>query len=47
MLSREYLYNTGYDILDEEICIDDGKFYEIIKVKYNTKPVAMIVYTMR
>jgi len=38
---REYLYNTGYDILDEEICIDDGKFYEIIKVKYNTKPVAL------
>ena len=38
---REYLYNTGYDILDEEICMDDGKFYEIIKVKYNTKPVIL------
>lgn len=36
---REYLYNTGYDILDEEICKDDGKYYEIIKVKYNNKPV--------
>ncbi len=35
---REYLYNTGYDVLDEEICMDDGKFYEIIKVKYNNKP---------
>jgi len=34
---REYLYKTGYDILDEEICYDDGKFYEIIKVKYNTE----------
>ena len=38
---REYLYSTGYDIIDEEICNDDGKFYEIIKVKYNTKPVAV------
>ena len=36
---REYLYNVGYDILDEEICNDDGKYYEIIKVKYNNKPV--------
>jgi tRNA (adenine22-N1)-methyltransferase len=34
---REYLYNVGYDILDEEICYEDGKFYEIIKAKYNTK----------
>jgi tRNA (adenine22-N1)-methyltransferase len=38
---REYLCSTGYDILDEEICMDDGKFYEIIKVKYNTKPVIL------
>jgi tRNA (adenine22-N1)-methyltransferase len=38
---REYLYSTGYDIIDEEICIDDGKFYEIIKAKYNTKPVTL------
>lgn len=38
---REYLYSTGYDILDEEICMDDGKFYEIIKAKYNNKPVVM------
>lgn len=38
---RKYLYNTGYDIIDEEICVDDGRFYEIIKVKYNTKPVVI------
>ena len=38
---REYLYVTGYNILDEEICLDDGKYYEIIKVKYNTKPVIL------
>ncbi len=37
---REYLYNTGYDILDEEICYDDGKFYEILKVRYNTNTLA-------
>jgi tRNA (adenine22-N1)-methyltransferase len=36
---REYLYSTGYDILDEEICKDDGKYYEIIKTKYNNEPV--------
>jgi len=38
---REYLYITGYDILDEEICNDDGKFYEIIKVRYNNKPITI------
>lgn len=36
---REYLYNTGYYILNEEICKDDGRFYEILKVKYNNKPI--------
>ena len=38
---REYLYNTGYDILDEEICYEDDKFYEIIKAKYNNKSVIL------
>ncbi|MBZ9636078.1 tRNA (adenine(22)-N(1))-methyltransferase [Clostridium sp. FP1] len=38
---REYLYIAGYNILDEEICNDDGKFYEIIKVKYDTKPIIL------
>ena len=38
---REYLYNTGYDILCEDICFDDGKFYEIIKAKYNTVPLVL------
>ena len=38
---RKYLFNTGYDILNEEICNDDGKFYEIIKVKYNNKSVVL------
>lgn len=38
---REYLYSSGYDILDEKICYDDGKFYEIIKTKYNSKPLVL------
>ena len=35
---REYLYKIGYEFIDEEICYDDGKFYEIIKVRYDSKP---------
>ena len=36
---RKYLYEAGYDIIDEEICEEENKFYEIIKVKYGDKPV--------
>ncbi|EDK32995.1 tRNA (adenine(22)-N(1))-methyltransferase [Clostridium kluyveri] len=32
---RKYIYNSGFKILDEELCIDENKFYEIIKVKYD------------
>ncbi|SQC02730.1 putative SAM-dependent methyltransferase [Clostridium tetanomorphum] len=32
---REHIYNKGYSILEENLCIDDNKFYEIIKIKYN------------
>lgn len=35
---REYIYLSGYNIIDEEICIENDKFYEIIKVKYDNKP---------
>lgn len=38
---REYLYSTGYDIIKEDICNEDGKFYEIIKVKYDNVPVVL------
>lgn len=31
---RKYLYRSGYDIIDEELCYDEGKYYEIIKVKF-------------
>ncbi|SHF07700.1 tRNA (adenine(22)-N(1))-methyltransferase [Clostridium fallax] len=32
---REYLYNNNYDILAEDICFEEGKYYELFKVKYN------------
>ncbi|WP_039656113.1 tRNA (adenine(22)-N(1))-methyltransferase [Clostridium tyrobutyricum] len=31
---REYIYKMGFTIVDEELCIDENIFYEIIKVKY-------------
>lgn len=34
---RKYLYLSGYDIIDEELTFEDGKYYEIIKAKYDTK----------
>ncbi|NMM61924.1 SAM-dependent methyltransferase [Clostridium sp. P21] len=34
---REYIYKSGYNIIDEELCIDENKFYEIIKIKYDNK----------
>lgn len=32
---REYIYSKGYKIIDEELCIDENKFYEIIKIRYD------------
>lgn len=34
---REYIYNKGYRIIDEELCYEDGKYYEIIKITYDMK----------
>lgn len=31
---REYLYTNDYEILDEDICLDDNKYYELFKVRY-------------
>lgn len=31
---RKYLYNNNYEILEEDICLDENKFYEIFKIKY-------------
>lgn len=38
---REFIYAKGYKIIDEEICFDMGKYYEIIKIKYDDTPEAI------
>ncbi|MBU3105225.1 tRNA (adenine(22)-N(1))-methyltransferase [Clostridium gasigenes] len=30
---REYLYTNDYEIISEDLCKDDGKYYELFKVK--------------
>ena len=30
---REYLYNNGYEIMEEDLCLDEGIYYELFKVK--------------
>lgn len=35
---REYLYRKGFFIIDEDLCYDENKYYEIIKVKYLGEP---------
>lgn len=32
---REYLYTNKFDIIKEDLCIDEGKYYELLKVRYN------------
>ncbi|AJA48357.1 tRNA (adenine(22)-N(1))-methyltransferase [Clostridium pasteurianum DSM 525 = ATCC 6013] len=32
---REYILKNGHNILDEELCKDENKYYEIIKVSYH------------
>lgn len=31
---REYLYTNDYEIIDEDICVDEGKYYELFKVRF-------------
>lgn len=31
---REYLYTGNYEVIDEDICLDEGKYYELFKVRY-------------
>jgi tRNA (adenine22-N1)-methyltransferase len=38
---REYIYRKGYKILEEELCIEDNKFYEIIKIKFDDNPISI------
>lgn len=35
---RKYIYESGFDIIDEDLCIDENIFYEIIKVRYANHP---------
>jgi len=35
---RRFIYEQGYSIVDEELCFDQNKFYEILKVRYDNKP---------
>jgi tRNA (adenine22-N1)-methyltransferase len=32
---RQYIYNMGYTIIDEELVFEENKFYEIIKLKFS------------
>ncbi|GAA0718965.1 class I SAM-dependent methyltransferase [Clostridium malenominatum] len=43
---REYIYSKGYEILEEELCFEEGKYYEIIKVRYgnNIEEIDSIFY---
>lgn len=34
---REYIYRKGYEIIGEELCIDENKYYEIIKIRFGEK----------
>ena len=34
---REYLYNNKYEIIEEDLCLDEGIIYEIFKVRYDEK----------
>lgn len=38
---RKYIYESGYIVLDEDLCKDENKYYEVIKIKYNNKPNAL------
>lgn len=31
---RKYLYENDYEILEEDICLDENQYYEIFKVRY-------------
>ncbi|MGL4656273.1 MAG: tRNA (adenine(22)-N(1))-methyltransferase [Sarcina sp.] len=32
---REFLYNNEYEIIDEDLILDEGTYYELFKVKHN------------
>lgn len=30
---REYIYTNGYEVIEEDLCIDEEKYYELFKVR--------------
>lgn len=36
---RKYIYESGYTIIDEELCYDEGKYYEVLKVVFSSNPI--------
>lgn len=34
---RKYIYDSGFEVIKEELCIDEKIFYEIIKIRYADK----------
>lgn len=35
---RKYIFEKGYELIDEELCKDEEKYYEIMKVRFDNKP---------
>lgn len=35
---RKHIFNKGYQVIDEELCRDEDKYYEIIKVRFDNNP---------
>ncbi|MDS0524037.1 class I SAM-dependent methyltransferase [Clostridium sp. SHJSY1] len=34
---REYLYSNGYEVMQEDLCLDEGIYYELFKVRKSNK----------
>lgn len=39
---REYLYTHEYEIIDEDICLDEGKYYELFKIRYEKNNITKV-----
>lgn len=39
---RKYILNTGIEILDEAVIYDEGKYYEIMKIKSSNNPMMKV-----
>lgn len=35
---RKYIYESGFTVLDEDLCKEEYKYYEVLKIRYNNKP---------